>query len=66
MAQTATTQPNSIGRNVVAEMEGTVLVLRVDTAKSQGRSKSGKSEILATTGGAAKLNGFAVNLNVYK
>ena len=57
---------DNIGRNVTAEMEGKVLVLRVDTAKSQGQSKSGKSEILGTTSGAAKLNGFSVNLNVYK
>jgi hypothetical protein len=64
-AATATTA-ESIGRNVSAEMVGTVLVLRVDTSKSQGPSHSGKSEILGTTGGASKLNGFAVNLNVYR
>lgn len=69
MAATAEKQQGAeiIGKNVTATWEGSVLVLRVDTAKSQGRSKSGKSEILGTTSGAAKLvGGIVANVNIYK
>jgi len=62
----ATLNGDSIGRNVTAEMQGPVLVLRIDTEQSQGRSKSGKSEILGTTSGAARMADFVVNLNVYR
>ena len=56
-----------IGKNVKSDWEGEVLVLRIDTAKSLGRSKSGKSELIGTTSGAAKLpGGLHINVNVYK
>jgi hypothetical protein len=56
-----------IGKNVSSDWEGEVLVLRIDTAKSLGRSNSGKSELIGTTSGASKLpGGLNVNVNVYK
>ena len=59
----------SIGTNVMAELSGTVLVLRIDLAERQGKSKSGKSMIIATTSGNYKLAGpggdVVVGLNIY-
>lgn len=59
----------SVGSNVVATMDGTVMVIRVDLSKSQGESKSGKSVIIATTAGNAKFQGpkgeIVIGLNVY-
>jgi len=60
----------SIGTNVSAEVSGSVLVLRIDLAQRQGKSKSGKSVIIATTAGNYKLAGpkgdVVVGLNVYE
>jgi hypothetical protein len=56
--------------NVRMTIEGTTLVVRVelDPAKVElVPSSSGKTRIVATTGGAAKLeDGTAVNLTVYR
>jgi len=59
----------SIGTNVSAEVSGSVLVLRIDLAQRQGPSKSGKSQIIATTAGNYKMAGpkgdVVVGLNIY-
>ena len=64
---------SSIGRrtmtNVKTEIRGKILTITVDLSKEHGQSKSGKSTIIATTGGNVKLGedgGIAFGLNVYK
>lgn len=57
----------SLGKNVVASQDGDKLTLVIDLSKSFGLSKSGKTTIIATTSGAAKLpDDTAINLNVYR
>jgi len=55
-------------KNVEIALEGTVLTLKVDLTQEFGLSSSGKSIIVATTEGAARLNGRdeVVTLTVYK
>ncbi len=38
-------------KNIEIEREGSKLTLTIDLAKTQGPSKSGKSIVIATTGG---------------
>jgi len=56
--------------NIITEMEGTVLVIRADLAKENGRSKSGKTITIASTRGAAAapqpFEQVKINLNIYK
>ena len=56
--------------NVKAEIKGNILTLTVNLTERHGRSKSGKSETIATTNGNANLATaeglqFAFGLNVY-
>lgn len=39
------------GKNIDAEIQGNYLVVRINLAHRFGLTKSGKSEIIATTGG---------------
>ena len=55
--------------NIKAEIKGHILTLTVDLSKRSGASKSGKSQIIATTGGNQKIegaDGAVYGLNVYK
>jgi hypothetical protein len=55
--------------NVAFEVEGDFLVIRVDLSQELGESSSGKSVILATTGGNVEVPGreaVKVGLNVYR
>jgi len=55
--------------NIEMKTSGSILTITVDLAKSCGRSKSGKSEIIATTSGNKPLPGYAdikIGLNIYK
>lgn len=55
--------------NVNSHMEGTTLVIEVETDENEvdvRPSKSGKTMVVATTGGAQKVNGLRVNLTVYR
>lgn len=56
-------------KNVTTEVKGTVLIITVDCSKSFGASKTGKSQIIASTEGNQNIvvNGKAVclGLNVY-
>lgn len=52
--------------NIQQKIDGNKLTLTIDLSKDQGRSKSGKTLIVATSHGAEKINGVMVNLNVYK
>lgn len=42
-----------------------IMTIIVDTNKEQGLSKSGKTMIIATTGGNKEVEGVYVGLNVY-
>ena len=42
---------NEMGRNIRTKMEGTDLVIRIDTTKNFGASASGKTQIVASTQG---------------
>jgi len=52
---------------IVVDSKG-IMTITVDTNKSQGLSKSGKTEIIGTTSGNAEIDesGVYVGLNVYK
>lgn len=53
--------------NVKVEKKGNFLVLTVDLSTKVGDSKSGKSVVIATTGGNVDVgDGIMVGLNVYK
>ena len=53
--------------NVKVEKKGNSLVLTVDLSTKVGDSKSGKSVVIATTGGNVDVgDGIMVGLNVYK
>ena len=53
-------------KNVEIKTEGTKLIIIVDTSKSFGPSKSGKTIIVASTEGNTKVGEVTVGLNVYK
>lgn len=53
--------------NVKSEVKGKTLTITVDLSKEYGKSKSGKSTIIASTGGNVGLGeGIFFGLNVYK
>ncbi len=55
--------------NVEFEVEGDHLIIRVDLSQELGVSSSGKSTIIATTGGNVEVPGWEavkVGLNVYR
>lgn len=63
-------------KNVSAKLEGSVLTLVIDLSKTQGPSKSGKSQIIATSEGNGPIaelvgngpvaHGVYLGLNVYR
>jgi len=55
--------------NVDMKVEGNKLIITVDLSKDFGPSKSGKTTIIATTGGNISVPGneaVRVGLNIYK
>ena len=57
------------GENVSMHVDGSVLVIEIDLGVSLGPSASGKSEIIASTGGNVAVPGHEdvkVGLNVYR
>ncbi len=55
--------------NVHVELNGNLLVIAIDLSQTLGVSSSGKSEIMATTGGNVAVPGHEevkVGLNVYR
>jgi hypothetical protein len=55
--------------NVEFEVEGDQLIIRVDLSRELGESSSGKSVIIATTGGNVEVPGWEavkVGLHVYR
>lgn len=53
-------------QNVEMSVEDRTLIIRVNLNLDFGPSKSGKTRIIASTGGPAKIGDTVVNLNVYK
>lgn len=53
-------------QNVTIRTEGRKLLIEVDLDTDFGRSNSGKSIIVASTGGFVKHGGVSVGLNVVK
>jgi len=62
--------PKTYGNGVEVELDGDILVIRIDTAKTYGRSKSGKSTIIASTGGNKTIDtphgAVKLGLNCYR
>lgn len=59
----------SIGKNIEASVKEGKLTLVIDLSKTQGKSASGKSTIVATTGGNQTVdgtNGLVLGLNAYR
>ena len=57
-----------IGQNITVEVKGDLLEIKIDLSKRLGRSKSGKSTIIATTGGNTPIpgtDGAVLGLNLY-
>lgn len=59
-----------LGKNIEFTVEGSTLTLKIDLSKSFGQSKSGKSQIIATTSGNKSLTGeyddIKIGINCYK
>lgn len=54
-------------RNVELNVKGDTLTITIDLSKELGPSASGKSTLIASTGGAVTVEGGArVNLSVYR
>ena len=53
-------------KNVELSMQENILTITVDVSKDFGLSKSGKTIIIATTGGNQEIEGVTIGLNVYK
>ena len=57
-----------LGKNVVGQIEGDLLILTIDLTQNFGPSSSGKSTIIATTSGNVAIPGTnaKLGLNIYK
>lgn len=60
------TQKGTLGKNIDYTVEGNKLTLVIDLTKELGQSKSGKTMMVASTGGNAAVAGVKVGLNIYK
>jgi len=55
-------------KNIDMQIKGNKLVITIDMDKSHGRSKSGKTTIIATTSGNQPIDGYPtafIGVNVY-
>ena len=60
-------EKRTIGVNVVATVEANMLTLVIDLSNVIGKSKSGKSTLIASTNGNATLpDGSRIGVNVYR
>ena len=58
-------------QNIEQSLSGSILTLKIDLSKAGATSSSGKSVIIATTGGNKSITGYEnqnvkIGLNVYK
>ena len=69
MATATKTTATPVGENVTVEMDGDVMVIRIDTAHRGGPSKSGNTTRVASTGGnvgiATPKGIVTIGLNAY-
>jgi hypothetical protein len=55
--------------NIEMKTEGDILTIKIDTSKKFGKSKSGKTTIIASTGGSIFIpdsDSIKIGLNVYE
>ena len=56
-----------LGENIASKLNGQVLTLTIDLSKTLHKSASGKSTIVATTGGNVDVgNGLYIGVNCYR
>jgi len=57
-----------VGKNVSYVVEGKLLIVTMDLSKTFGPSSSGKTEIVATTGGSKEVGetGVMLGINAFK
>lgn len=60
---------NAKDNNMTATVSGSELTIKIDLSKNLGRSKSGKSDMIASTRGfqsidGGKIGAFSVSLNL--
>jgi hypothetical protein len=56
-------------KNVVMEIKGNIMTIKIDLSKAQGLSKSGKTEVIASTLGNVPISGksdYRLGLNCYR
>lgn len=58
----------NLGTNIEGSLDGNILTIKIDLSKTFGKSASGKSITIATTGGNQKIAGTdaVAGVNVYK
>lgn len=58
----------TIGKNISAHVDGSILTLTIDLSKDFGASKTGRSTIIATSSGNVGIPGTdaKIGLNIYK
>lgn len=57
-----------IGQNITADVQNNILTITIDLSKRLGASSSGKTTIVATSGGNQKIEGgggVIIGLNAY-
>ena len=60
-------EKRAVGTNILAEVDGEVLTLRINLANEIGPSKSGKTTLIASTNGNAMLaDGVRLGVNIFK
>ena len=62
----AAKKTTKVGRNVEYAIDGSVLTITIDLSAKAEPSKSGKTLIVATTGGNKSFGDVTVGLNAYK
>ena len=51
-------------KNVIMEREGDLLIVKINLKERHGRSKSGKTEIVASTGGNVAIKGTTIKIGI--
>ena len=51
-------------KNVIMEREGDLLIVKINLKERHGRSKSGKTEIVASTEGNVTIKGTTIKIGI--
>ena len=63
----STTQAQNVGKGITVTTEGDDVVIRFNATGNYGPSKSGKTQVIATTSGNVTLpNGVVIGVNAYR